>query len=157
MIAIRCKSVGEQLNTPIKCQKCGTHTDYQLNLEKIKRKNTGEINYKIMIDDNYGVKLRLPSVKTMGGGFEADNEIVDIIKSCIESVFDSENVYPFDNETEEEKSRFVESLGVNFIEKLNDEFLARIPKNYIDINFTCPNCGETISEEVDNLLDFFIL
>jgi len=156
LVAIRCKSVGEEVKTGIVCKHCNTTTEATINLENIKRKNPEDPQYKIMINDEYGLQLRFPSLKTMGKGITPENEIVDIIKSSIQSVFDSESVFPFDDETEEEKNKFIESLGVDVVKKINDEFLNRIPRNYIDVNFKCPNCGESVSLEVDNVLDFFI-
>ena len=156
IIAIRCKSVGEEVKTGVKCKHCNTSTEVSVNLENIKRKNPEDPQYKIMINDEYGLQLQFPSLKTMGEGVAPENELIDIIKSSIESVFDSENVFPFDNETEEEKDKFVESLGVDVVKKINEQFLGRIPRNYIDIKFKCPNCGESVSMEVENVLDFFI-
>ena len=156
MVAIRCKSVGEDVKTSILCKKCNTSTEVSVNLEDIKRKNPEDPQYKIMINDEYGLKLQFPSLKTMGEGVKPENEIVDVIKSSIESVFDSENVFPFDDETDEEKDKFVESLGVDIVQKINKDFLDKIPRNYIDVNFTCPNCQEKVSMEVENVLDFFI-
>ena len=156
VIAIRCKSVGEEVKTGVKCKQCNTSTEVSVNLENIKRKNPEDPQYKIMINDEYGLQLRFPSLKTMGEGVTPENELIDIIKSSIESVFNSENVFPFDDETEEEKDKFVESLGVDVVKKINDQFLERIPRNYIDIKFKCPNCGESVSMEVENVLDFFI-
>ena len=157
LIAMRSKSVGEEIKTSIVCKECGSQTDYSINIENIETEQSDGIKETIMLNDTYGLKLRLPSIKNTGmETIIQDIDIVNIIMACIESVFDKETVYPFDENTEEEKREFVEALSVEHLKEITDNFFTKIPINIVDIKFKCPKCNHTIERKVNNILDFFI-
>lgn len=157
LIAIRSKSVGEEVKASMRCPHCSKPTDIVINIENIKSEKPEGIENTVMLNDKYGVKLRFPSVKTTGMAlFSEKDDIVDILLSCIESVFDDKEIYNLKDSTEEEKREFIESLSVEHIRAITEKFLEKIPTNVIDIKFKCPSCSEQVERRLDNILDFFI-
>lgn len=156
LIATRSKSVGEEVKTSMRCPHCEQLTDFVMNVENIKSEKPDGIQNTIMLNEKYGVKLRYPSIKTTGLNLISEKEdIVDILLSCIESVFDENTVYPLKDSTEEEQKAFIESLSVEHIRAITEGFLEKIPTNVINIDFKCPKCQNQIERRLDNLLDFF--
>lgn len=156
VIAIRSKSVGEEIETAIQCPHCEHVTNYKTNVDKMKTLND-DFENKIMLNDSCGITLKFPVIDNLNRNVKsAEEELNDLYRSCIETVFDGDNVYPFDKETEEEQEKFINSLTSEMVTEINDKFLTRVPRNYIDINFKCPHCEESIEKRVDNLIGFFI-
>tara|TARA_B100000900_G_C20416021_1_gene648892 strand:- start:191 stop:892 length:702 start_codon:yes stop_codon:yes gene_type:complete len=156
VIAIRSKSVGEEIETGIKCVKCEHLTDYKANIEDIKTLND-DFETKMMLSDSCGITLKFPALHNMKKKVNTpEEELNDLYRSCIDTVFDSENVYPFDQESEAEQVKFIDSLTTEMVAKINEKFLSKVPKNYIDIKFQCPNCGHQIEKRIDDLISFFI-
>ena len=157
LIALRAKSVGEEVKTTVVCDECKSQTDYSINIENIQTEQEDGLQQTIMLNENYGLKMRPPSIRTTGiDTIVKETDIVNILISCIESVFDKENVYSFDDNTKEEKIEFVESLSVEHLKDITDNFFAKLPFNFIDVKFKCPKCGHAIERRVDSILDFFI-
>lgn len=157
LIVIRTKSVGEEISSLMPCDHCGEKTEVNINLESIKQKLDESINNKVMLNDEYGLLMRLPSIKQIGmTKVNIELDPLSIMSHCIDSVFDSENVYKFDEQTEEEKEEFIDSLSSSMVIKIQKEFMDKLPTNVIDINYTCPHCKQKNEREVDNILDFFI-
>ena len=157
LIATRSKSVGEEVKTSFRCPHCQKFTEVNINIENIETTQPEGLETTIMIDEKYGMKMRYPSVETTGASLIVeDDDIVGVLLSCIESVFDSETVYPLSDSPEEERREFIESLSVEHIRAITDKFLDKIPSNVVNINYTCPHCKEKVERKLDNLLDFFI-
>ena len=156
VIAIRSKSVGEEIETAIQCPECQQATDFKTNVDKLETLND-DFETKFMPSDSCGITLKFPTVSNMSKTVKTpDEELNDLYRSCIETVFDGENVYPFDQETEEEQIKFIDSMTAEMVADINEKFLSKVPRNYIDIKFKCPKCGHDIDQRMDNLISFFI-
>ena len=75
--------------------------------------------------------------------------------SSISYVYDSENIYPFDENTKEEKKEFLDSININAFGKIQ-EFLENLPKLSYTIEYTNKN-GKEVKIELSSLSDFFTL
>ena len=153
-LKLRSKSVGETSKIGYKCSNCGTSNELVVNLEEVTI-DIGEVKpNKVMITDKVGVKLKYPTAdevtRIMNSGDKTDvKNIFLLITSCIESIFDEENVYDTRNLEKKDIEEFVESLNSKQFEKIK-EFFESIPKLRKDVSFDCEKCGthnELRSEE----------
>ena len=157
-LALRSKSVGESVDLKVKCTTgdCQEVSDVKVNFDDIEQPVVGEEQTKIMLTDDVGVVMKYPSVgsvATMANADEnADNALKMIIK-CIDSIFDADDVYPVENETEKSLLKFIESLNSVQFYKLSD-FFNDMPSLSTTIDWTC-NCGKKQSKELRGLASFF--
>jgi len=156
IVSIRARSVGEEVKTNLKCPHCEESTQVAINLEKMKEKKDDNIIDTLMVDEKYGVKLRPPSLKTVGPDAANQTDPIGMITACIDSVYDSETVWKFSDYTSEEKKEFVECLTGETLNKLNTQFMSKLPSNVLEIRYTCPKCNEKVENDLENLIDFFI-
>ena len=157
-LALRSKSVGESVDLKVKCtiDDCQEISDVNVNFDDIEHPVVGEEQTKIMLTDDVGVVMRYPSVDsvaTMANAEEnADNALKMIIK-CIDSIFDADDVYPVENETDKSLLKFIESLNSVQFYKLSD-FFNQMPSLSTTIDWTC-SCGKKQSKELRGLASFF--
>ena len=157
-LALRSKSVGESVDLKVKCTTgdCQEVSDVRVNFDDIEQPVVGEEQTKIMLTDDVGVVMKYPSVgsvATMANADEsADNALKMIIK-CIDSIFDADDVYPVENETEKSLLKFIESLNSVQFYKLSD-FFNDMPSLSTTIDWTC-SCGKEQSKELRGLASFF--
>ena len=157
MISIRSKSVGESVDVKVSCEECDHKLDIKVDVTKMKLKKKGKPKDTIMLDETYGVKLKLPSIDSVYSSLvNKTDELTAILLACIDFVYDNETTYSFKDYTEEEKIDFVEKMTVQNVKKINDLFIDKLPSNCVELSVTCPSCKTENKKTVDNLLDFFI-
>ncbi len=158
-LALRSKSVGESVDLRVKCgdEKCEEVTDVVVNFDDIEHPVIGDEQTKIMLTDDVGVIMKYPSVKTVNDmqitGDENVENALEMMVSCIDSIFDADDVYPAENETTKSLMSFVESLSSIQFYKLSD-FFQDIPSLSTTIDWTC-SCGKEQNRELKGLASFF--
>jgi len=150
ILKIRAKSVSEliELNYTLD----GEEIPITINLDEVEIKKNKKNKNKFMITDTIGVVMRYPSLDTVS----ADNKVDDLfgkISSCIESVYDDENVY--DEFTDKEMEEFIMSLPSEALKTLG-EFFNNMPRLEHTIEVTKKN-GEKKVITLRGLSDFFTL
>lgn len=150
ILKIRAKSVSEIIE--LKYEIDGEEIPVQINLDEVEVKKNKNHRNKFMITDSLGVIMRYPSIDVIA----SDNSVDDIfnkITSCIESVYDNDNVY---NEfTQVEINEFVMSLPSEAL-KILGEFFNNMPKLEHTIKLKNKN-GEEKEIVLRGLSDFFTL
>jgi hypothetical protein len=154
---IRGKSVGEVIELKVKHQdntECHHLTKVEVNIDDIKV--VGErSDGNIMLTDDIGVKLTYPTYGTISeasGSKEDTESIFNIIVSCIEFVFDNDNVYS--DFSKQELKDWLDQLNQGQFQKIA-QFFESIPKMQHTIEWTCKECGETESMTFEGLQSFF--
>ena len=154
-LKLRGKSVGEVIDLKIGHNdgECEHKTEVNINLDEITV--VGDIgDGKIMIDKDVGVKMRYPGLTDIGELEEQNTEAMfDVINSCIEYVYDKDNVY--NDFSKKEIKEWTEGLSQKQFEKLT-EFFQNIPKLSYDVEWTCSKCGEKDSITLEGLQSFFM-
>lgn len=164
-IKIRCKSVSEISEITYEYSYYETEED-ELSGDKTKMKGdtvTVNVNLNdlivdvpenhskvIPISDDVGIQMKYPTIKDLSKTKSFDDQI----KSCIESVYDSNGVYSFADETDEEINEFLESLDINVLVKIN-EFFETIPRIRHEEVVTLKN-GKQETIVYEGIDDFFV-
>ena len=157
-LKLRSKSVGETSKIGVKCTACDTRNEVEVNLEEVNVSKAQKKNNKVELTDEVGIMLRYPTVKGLykqltHAKTEADQSMATII-SAIESIYDAENVYASENETEKSLMDFLDSLTADQFKKIS-AFFTDMPKLKHDVKFDCIKCSEKNSITLEGLENFF--
>jgi len=168
-LKLRAKSVGEvsnlQLGHPTgmnsEGEECEYKTDYELDLMSVEVvKEEGHTN-KIILDEESGVGivLKYPTLNLANEIQDAADRsqievITDMVVTCVDVIFDNEEVYPASESTHDEIADFLNDLSQEQFEKITD-FFSTMPKLKQDITWTCVGCGKEETVELEGMANFF--
>ena len=122
-IKLRSKSVGEIIELDYTDPVTKEVIKFNLNLENIEVTKNSNHSNKIMVQNDIGLVLKYPTlddVKIIEASEKQENAVFDVLYNCIESVFDSNNVYP--EFTKEELSDFIDTLPIDSMNKIREFF-----------------------------------
>jgi hypothetical protein len=158
-IKLRSKSVGENSEVGIKCQECNVQNAVSINMELIEVSGAIETKpQKIQLTESVGVMLRYPTVKGLQKQItkekQDDESTMAAVVSAIESIYDDENIYPAEGETQKDMLEFVDSLTSEQFRKLT-VFFEDMPKLKHDVKFTCKSCSADNEVTLEGLANFF--
>lgn len=158
-LKLRAKSVGESSKVGYKCKECGTENELFIDLNAIEIDESTAVSPKVMITDEVGVMLKYPTTEDINKIINAkDKSEVDatfsIITSCIDAIFDTQNVYEASTLEQKDITDFVESLSSQQFEKIK-HFFEGIPKLKKDASFDCSSCGTHNDLVLEGLQNFF--
>jgi len=157
-LKLRAKSVGETSTVNIKCSECETFTGVSVNIDEISVNIDPAIEKTVMLTDTIGVNLRYIRVKDMGS--LSDNKktqsdlINEVLIASIESIFDSNAVYPSDQSTKAEITTFINSLNRSQMQKI-EQFISSAPQLEKEIHFTCKGCAHENDTKLSGTQSFF--
>jgi len=159
-LKLRSKSVGEHSDIMVKCNHCEAKNSISINLEEVEVSGDLQKESNIKLTDTVGVILKYPTVKgfqrTLGKDKNKDNieQVMSTITSMIDSIYDEEEVYMAENESEKALVEFLESLTSDQFKKITD-FMTNMPKLSHDISFDCESCKENNQVVIEGLQNFF--
>jgi AAA+ ATPase superfamily predicted ATPase len=117
---------------------------------------TKPINNKIMINENVGIVMKFPSVTVLESAPdnpELTSVVEYLVRSCIDQIFDENDVYLASDTPEEEMAEFVDNLDIETFTKIR-EFFDSLPSLYYKIEYTNA-LGNKREIELTTLSDFF--
>ena len=159
-LRIRGKSVGEKIDLNLLCPDDNeTRVKTTLNLEDVGvNQKVGHTN-EISVTDKIKIIMKYPSLNDMVGmsgdenaGF---NEVIDMIKRCIDEVHDGETVHNKIDMSESDLDEFIESLTTEQFENVAN-FFDTMPKVAHSIEVTNPKTkkkGEVVIEGIQSFFD----
>ena len=157
-LKLRAKSVNNVVTIKYRDQEDDEAHEFQVNLDAVEMLDLGLIKDTIMINETTGLKMKYPSITILEDMPDeyTQSELIDyLVKSCIESIFDEENVYPVNEVSEEEFQQFLDDLPVTVLNELTD-FFKNLPRMYHKLEYQNKE-GEDRYIELRNLRDFFTL
>ena len=159
-LQIRAVSVGEVVEMNVTCKDDNeTQVRYNLNLTEVRVNKPEGHSSKIMLSDDLGIIMKYPAWKEfvtgsiMGQSATADG-IVDIVASCIDQIFDAEDVYDSSTTSKKEFVQFVEGLTNTQFEKIQ-EFFESTPRLEHSFTVKNPKTGEPSEFTISGLASFF--
>ena len=156
-LKLRAKSVNNIIEVSYRDVEDDKVYDFEIDLDTIEVKYPEtEISNKIAVSDTVGIIMKYPSVTILDNIPEnaTSTDIVDyLIRSCIESIYDEETVYPIEDQPEEEVTEFLDSIDIESFNKVR-AFLDNLPKLYHKLEYT-NSLDHVRTIELENLRDFF--
>ena len=160
-LQLRAKSVGENMNIQIKCtqEECDGLTPISINVDDVEIINQNQERTILLDKDNgVGVTMKYPSMELIGSldvdKLQSVEGVMELIVKCINTIFDNDNVYDADTETEKELASFVESLNSEQFKKIQ-LFLQEVPAVYYKTDYECNKCKSKNEIELRGLNSFF--
>lgn len=162
-IALRAKSIGENIEVSYKCnnlvedQRCGGIFNVDVDIAKCKIQEKDDIQSTIKLSNTLSVKMKYPSysiMKMISGNENVIEKKIKVIINCIDRVVDGEKVYTTKDFTKEELRDFVESLTNEQYKKL-EEFVDNFPEFYIEASGVCNKCGHKHDVRYTDFTRFF--
>ena len=159
-LRIRGKSVGEKIELNLLCPDDGeTRVKTTLNLEDVGvNQKVGHTN-EIAITDKIKIIMSYPTINQMVGlksdGGEGINQVIDMMKRCIDEVHDGETVHNKIDMSESDLDEFIESLTTEQFENVAN-FFDTMPKVAHSIEVTNPKTkkkGEVVIEGIQSFFD----
>ena len=158
---LRAKSVGEFVDLILRCDSCEDEkasVKYQIDLTKIQVNIPKEHSKTITLFNDVGVVMKYPSLEMLkklenldGSNAEA---IFEIVASCIDSIYDSEQMYSAKDHKPEEIRQFIDNLTQEQFIKLQS-FFETMPKLEEKVKYRCPLCSKDHEKYVRGLESFF--
>lgn len=160
-LKLRAKSVGEISKVGLKCEKCEKPTDVSINLDEIEINAAQKLETRILLSDKIGVNLSWPKMSDVESMDTKENaskmeSAMQVIVSCIESIFDDKKIYPANEQTTEELVAFVESLNQSQFLKIQ-QFIEKMPKLQKKVKFKCSSkeCAHENDLTLTGIQSFF--
>ena len=158
---IRGKSVGEELEVNLICPDDGeTSVPVTINIDDIKISKSEDHTKKIQLDKSLIMEMKYPSLDEFiknNFDFSGDpgiDQSFDLIASCIDKIYNEEEVWSTADCTKKEVKEFLEqmnSLQFKGIEK----FFTTMPKLSHSINITNPKTKVESTVVLEGLSSFF--
>ena len=158
---IRAKSVGEVLEVNVICPDDEkTEVNVSINLEDIEvQKNEGH-NKQIKLDENLMMEMKYPSLDEFiknNFDFKEVNQMdqsFQLIASCIDKIFNEEEVWATADCTKKEVNEFLESMNSSQFKDI-EKFFETMPKLQHTIKVTNPNTQVESEVLLEGLASFF--
>ena len=159
-LQIRAVSVGEVVEMNITCEDDGTtQVRYNLNLTDVKvTKPEGHSN-KIMLSDSMGLIMKYPSfdefvkISIIGQTPTADG-VIETMASCVDQIFDGEDVYDSSTTSKKEFIEFIEGLTNKQFDDVR-KFFDDTPRLEHTFKIKNPNTGVENDVVISGLSNFF--
>ena len=158
---IRGKSVGEEIEVNITCPDDEkTQVPVTVNLEDIKVQKNDKHNNQIKLDDNLMMELKYPSLDQFiknNFDFEEKKQMeqsFDLIGTCIDKIYNEEEVWATADCTKKEVKEFLESMNSSQFKEI-ENFFETMPKLSHTIKVTNPKTKVESEVVLEGLASFF--
>ena len=158
---IRGKSVGEELDVTVICPDDEkTELPLKIDLDDIQVQKSEDHTNKIKLDDNLMMELKYPSLdQFIKSNFDfneknAMDQSFQLIASCIDKIYNEEEVWAAADCTKKEMNEFLESRNSSQVKEI-EKFFETMPKLKHEIKVTNPNTGVESDVVLEGLASFF--
>lgn len=156
-LKLRSKSVNNVVSLSYKDYEDDKIYTVDVDLDTVEIKKDPNHTNKIKINQNIGIVMKYPSVDTFNkiSSGKEDEAAFDVIKKCVDSIYDENSVYVAKDFTDQEIDDFIQNLDVASLEKILD-FFKTMPKLYYEVKYVNSLNNERVVP-LDTLTDFFTL
>lgn len=157
---VRGKSVGESVDLLITCPDDEqTQVPIGIDLDDIQIEVDNEHNRDIVLDDNYTMRMKYPSLdQFIKSNFNQTDvsvdETFDLISGCIEQVFSADEAWSASDCTKKELFAFLEQLNSKQFQAV-EKFFETMPKLSHSVKVKNPNTGVENDVVLEGLASFF--
>ena len=161
---IRSRSVGESIDLIITCPDDGkTKVNSTIYIDEIKVKKPKDHKKDIKIDDTYTMRLKYPTLDQfiennfdyeMAEAKESVSAAMNMLSTCIDMIYDSEESWDASESTKEELDQFVDQLNTKQFQQV-EEFFKTMPKLSHKIKVLNPKTGVQSEVVLEGLASFF--
>lgn len=137
---------------------CDTVNEVTINLAEVIAHVPDVADRTIKITDEIGIQMRYPDSALMSKHkkLESESDVMEIVYDCIESIYDSENVYDVDDldDKKVELDAFFDQFTDAQTAKVS-KFFDDLPCLRLEVKFKCKSCGHEETMTLRGIQDFF--
>lgn len=155
-LKLRSRSVNNIIDVSYRDNEDDKIYDFQIDLDQVELLKTKPVNNKIMVTEDIGIIMKFPSVTVLENvpdDIKSTDLVEYLVRSCIDQIFDENEVYLASETPEEELSEFIEGLDIETFTKIR-EFFDSLPSLYYKLEYT-NSLGNKREIELRTLSDFF--
>lgn len=156
-LKLRARSVGNIIELKYTDPIDGLVYDLKVNLDDVEIIRDPNHATKITISKDSGLVLRYPKADMTTTIKEVDNELdllFSVIKYCIETVYDADNIYKMSEFSDQEVEEFINELNVDTFKKIQ-QFFETMPRLHYEIVYKAKENNEERKVVLKTLTDFF--
>ena len=158
---IRGKSVGEEVEVNLIAPDDEvTQVPVTINIDDIQVKKSEDHNNKIKLDENLMMEMKYPSLdQFIKSNFDFGEEVsmdqsFDLIGSCIDKIYNEEEVWSAADCTKKEVKEFLEQMNSMQFKEI-EKFFETMPKLSHSVTFTNPKTKVESTVSLEGLSSFF--
>jgi hypothetical protein len=158
---IRGKSVGEEIEVNVICPDDGeTYVPVKINIDEIQVQKNEEHTNKIQVDDNIVMQMKYPSLDQFiknNFDFSGDTNMdqsFDLVASCIDKIFNDEEVWTSGDVTKKELIDFLEQMNSAQFKQI-EKFFETMPKLSHSVKVKNPKTEVESEVVLEGLSSFF--
>ena len=158
---IRGKSVGEEIEVNVICPDDGeTYVPVKINIDEIQVQKNEDHNNKIQVDDNIVMQMKYPSLDQFiknNFDFSGDanmDQSFDLVASCIDKIFNDEEVWTSSDVTKKELIDFLEQMNSAQFKQI-EKFFETMPKLSHSVKVKNPKTEVESEVVLEGLSSFF--
>lgn len=158
---IRGKSVGEEIELNIICPDDEqTYVPVKINIDEIEVTRSPEHTKEIKLDDTLVMEMKYPSLDEFvknNFDFNEDNmmdQSFDLIASCIDKIYNAEEVWAVEDCSKKEITDFLESMNSSQFKEI-ERFFETMPKLSHEVKVTNPETKVESTVVLEGLSAFF--
>tara|TARA_R100000008_G_scaffold86241_1_gene78527 strand:+ start:4390 stop:5094 length:705 start_codon:yes stop_codon:yes gene_type:complete len=156
-LQLRSKSVNEISEVGFRCPECDTVNAIQIDLTQVEVQIGDGHTNKIELSDNIGLIMSYPQLDSINtNNIENANVdmVFDVISSCIDSIYQGEEIYDSGDYTKEEIAEFINNLTQPQFQQIQN-FFDTMPKLSHTVQYDCSNCTYNQPLVLEGLQNFF--
>lgn len=158
-LKLRGKSVGNTIELKYTDPTDNHRYDIVVNVDDVEMKFDEEHTTQIEITEKSGIVLRYPKAdvtEKLTTNLNSEVEMLfELMKYCIDKVYDEENVYEISEYSDDQVNEFLEALDITTFKKIQ-KFIETMPKLYHEVAYTRKD-GSEGKVILQTLNDFFTL
>lgn len=158
---IRGKSVGEEIEVNVICPDDGeTYVPVKINIDEIQVQKSEDHTNKIQVDDNIVMQMKYPSLDQFiknNFDFSGDTNMdqsFDLVASCIDKIFNDEEVWASSDVTKKELIDFLEQMNSAQFKQI-EKFFETMPKLSHSVKVKNPKTEVESEVVLEGLSSFF--
>lgn len=155
-LKLRARSINNIIEVSYRDNQDDKVYDFEIDLDEVEMLQNGDVPNTIQVTDSVGIKMKYPSVNIIDDApteATAGDVVEYLIRNCVESIYDEENVYPASDYTAQELSDWIDALDIDSFNKIR-AFFDNLPQMYYKIEYE-NSLGNKRVIELTTLSDFF--
>jgi hypothetical protein len=154
---LRAKSISEKVEVVITCAACKENYDSSFSIDELKVEKKDNHSMKIMLTNNVGIEMKYPKFDSVVKVYESDSpeEVFKLVKRSIVGIFQEDEYWQAEEQTEEDLDTFLNSLTKEQFDKI-EEFFVTSPKIVQIVESDCPKCNHHNTSRIEGLQNFFV-
>jgi len=166
-LQLRAKSVGEEIEIPMKCKnmipcedkegecECGNVMKFVIDFTKVRVKFPKNHTNNVIIEDDIGVTFRYPDIDDTINAKKIEEDPIGYIASLIVSIFDKDSVHDASMIKKEDMIEWLNQLTRQQFQKIQEQFFDSMPSLEHTIKYTCSKCKKKGEYTFRGISDFF--